>query len=187
MTVVLAHFVMHTRLARADIAAIAMTIVGMSLIAASAEAEVASIPSRTVGVVVILAVPLVAALSAFLGPKSPFLSAIVAGMSFASSLFSARATHFDDGLASVVRNPLAWAVVGFGIVGLVSYARALEAGHVGSVTATMWATEILVATVIGWLLLGDNVRPGWRPAATIGVVLALTATVSLARSQTRAP
>jgi uncharacterized membrane protein len=70
-------------------------------------------------------------------------------------------------------------------VGLIAYARALEAGHVGSVTAVMWATEIVFATIIGWLVLGDNVRPGWRPAAGLGVVLALTATISLARSQTR--
>ena len=186
VTVVLAHFVMHTRLHHTDLVAIVLTVIGMVLIGASADLDTAEVPSNRVSMAVLLAVPIVAALSVLLGRMSPFVSAIIAGLSFATSLFAARATHVDQGLLHVVRSPLAWAVVGFGTIGLVSYARALEAGHVGSVTAVMWATEIVVATTIGWLVLGDNVRPGWRPAAGLGVVLALSSTISLARSQTRA-
>jgi drug/metabolite transporter (DMT)-like permease len=185
VTVLLAHFVMHTALHRADLIAVAMTVMGMVLIGASADLDTANTPSTKLGFFILLGVPIMAGLSTAIGTKSPVLSAIVAGLSFASSLFCARATHFSDGFADVVRSPLAWSIVGFGAVGLIAYARALEAGHVGSVTAVMWATEIVFATMIGWLVLGDNVRPGWRSAAGLGVVLALTATISLARSQTR--
>jgi hypothetical protein len=45
----------------------------------------------------------------------------------------------------------------------------------------MWAAEIIPSSVLGFLMLGDSVRPGWGLAAALGILSTLGATFALAR------
>ncbi len=186
VTVVLAHVVLRTPLRRTDQAAIAATVVGLVLIGAAASGQTSIAPSAVVGVLALAGAPMLAIVGLAARGLPSVVAASVAGMAFAGSLFSARATHLSDGIVSLVTEPSAWAVLGYGTIGLVSYARALEAGHVGSATAAMWATEIVVASVLGWLVLNDGVREGWHLVAGTGLLLAVASTVTLARSPAHA-
>lgn len=182
VTVVIAHFAMHAPLRRADAVAIGLTIAGLILIGMAADVGQAKSPSRRIGLAVLVGAAVLAVISQGTRRISAFVSATVAGMSFAGGMLSARATHLDQGVAKLVGEPLTWAVLGYGLVGLISYTRALELGHVGSVTACVWTTEIIVSTVFGRLVLHDDVRSGWRWVALLGLALALASTVALARS-----
>ena len=68
------------------------------------------------------------------------------------------------------------------MIGIYLVTRALEHGRVGPVSATMWTAEIVPATVIGFVVLGDHARAGYELVAVAGVALTVAATVALALS-----
>ena len=185
VTVVLARFVFQTALRRIDLVAVVTTVASMVLIGLSADEHTATSLSKTVTAAIVIGVPTLAVASRSLRGLSPYVSAILAGAAFAGSIMAARATNFDDGVFAVLGKPLTWAVVGYGLIGLLSYARALELGDVGGVTAAMWATEIVIATVVGKLVLGDDAKRGWRYVAFLGLLLALGSAFTLARSPSK--
>ena len=69
-----------------------------------------------------------------------------------------------------------------GAVGATAYALALERGSVAAATALLWVVEAVVPALVGVLLLGDRVRPGWGPAALAAVAVAVAACAVLARA-----
>ena len=111
---------------------------------------------------------------------SPMLGAL-GGLSFGFSALATRAIIDVDGIRDLVTHPLVWVTLSFAACGVVLFTRGVEHGQVGSVTAAMWAAEIVPASVIGFFMLGDSVRPGWQIPAMVGLLLTLAATLSLAR------
>ena len=185
VTVVLAHFVHGATLRPIDVAAIVGTVTSLVLVGAAAGSEPPGSPSTAVAVALIVGAPAVAVVSLLTSSASTRVSSTIAGTAFAGSMLAARATHFDDGVLTIAVRPLSWAAIAYGLVGLVSYARAVEAGDVGSATASTWATEIVIASLAGRTILGDHTRQGWQWVATAGLALALLSTFSLARSNAR--
>ena len=68
-------------------------------------------------------------------------------------------------VGGVLTDHLVWGVVAFGLLGMVLYAQALGSGDVGSVTAALWVTEVVVPAIAGVgerlarrLLRGESVR-----------------------------
>ena len=84
--------------------------------------------------------------------------------------------------ADLLSQPLVWAVLVYALLAVGLHARALTQGTIGPVTAAMWSTEVLAATVIGAVALGDHIRRGWFVPAVVGTTVTLLATVGLARS-----
>lgn len=117
---------------------------------------------------------------------APGLLALVAGGAFAGAAVGARAIHTGLGLLDLAKDPLSWAIVVFGAVGALAYARALEAGTVGPTTAVLWVVEVLVAGLVGVMVLGDSVQHGRGALAVVSVALALGASVVLAFSPSTA-
>ncbi len=114
--------------------------------------------------------------------RRPVLSAVVSGLAYSLSAVSARGVHGKAEWESMLTEPLAWMVLGMSVVGAVSYARAVEvAGPKGvtTVTAWLWVVEIVVPSVIGVLVLGDRIRPGWDIPAVAALALAVGATTLL--------
>ena len=113
--------------------------------------------------------------------------AVVGGLGSSGAAISARAAHLamPSGALELVKTaaqPLVWAIVGFGLLTAVAYARALERAAVGPATAVLSVVDVLVPAVIGLAVLHDVVRDGWAPAAVVATVAALGACVVLAMS-----
>jgi hypothetical protein len=113
--------------------------------------------------------------------------AAIAGLASSGAAISARAAHLamPSGALDVVRTlgqPLVWAIVGFGVLTAVTYARALERAAVGPATAVLSVVDVIVPAAIGLVVLHDVVRVGWAPAAVAATVAALGACVVLAMS-----
>jgi hypothetical protein len=109
--------------------------------------------------------------------------AVLAGAAFTGSAMAARSVHIKDmSLVGILTEPLIWAVVVYAALALGLHAVALIRGSVGPVTAAMWSTEVLVATIIGAVALGDHMRPGWAIPAIVGIGITLVGTLVLARS-----
>jgi hypothetical protein len=77
---------------------------------------------------------------------------------------------------------VAYAVLVFGATGTVLLAGAMRRAAVGSVVAVLSVTEVVVPGLVGLVLLGDRVRPGWGVVLGAGWALAVTGLVLLTRA-----
>lgn len=116
----------------------------------------------------------------------PMLLAFLAGLGFGGTALAVRALHPGpvswNSLGDLLTDPLAYAVVAMGALGVLAFAAALRDGAVGTATAVLSVTEVVLPGLVGLALLGDRIRDGWVPAAVIGLVLALAGVVALTRS-----
>lgn len=113
--------------------------------------------------------------------------AVVAGAAFAGAAVCARGLESAADILDLPLQPLAWAVVAFGLVGALGYARSLERGDVGPATALLWVVEVLLAGGVGVVFLGDGVRPGLGWLAALSVLAAVAASAVLALSPSAEP
>ena len=79
----------------------------------------------------------------------------------------------------MLSDPLTWAIVPYGILGIALYAAALERGSVAVATASQYAAETLVPSLIGLAFLGDRAREGLQWMAAAGFVVTLGAAIVL--------
>ena len=116
--------------------------------------------------------------------------AALAGVAFGGVSLSVRAVHIASSLWTSVQDlltePLAYAVLVFGATGTVLLSGAMRRAAVGSVVAVLSVTEVVVPGLVGLVLLGDRVRPGWGVALAAGWALAVGGLVLLTRSPAQA-
>ncbi|WP_238018909.1 hypothetical protein KZZ52_35740 [Dactylosporangium sp. AC04546] len=187
VTVVVARFRLSARLRPVDVAAVVVTVAALVVLAASAGPQD---PARPPGAVrlglALAAIPV--ALAGWVGARwgRPALNAALAGLAFGGAALCARAAVLPadplHGLPAVASEPPVWALAVYGLTGTLLYAHALEHGAVGPVTAVLWIVEVVVPSVIGVLLLGDTVRPGWSVTAAVAVAATVAAAVVLANA-----
>jgi drug/metabolite transporter (DMT)-like permease len=188
VTVVLARIFLRAPLRRSDGAAVAVVLAGLVLVGLAAESSTepgGGSLARTA-----LAVGLVpAGILAFVAVRTrrPIVAAIVAGTLFSVGAASVRTLDLSDAPVGLLGQPTAWAVPFYLGAGLLVHARSLQNGNVGPVTASLWATEVLVASVVGYVLFDDSVRPGTLPLAVVGMLVALGGTVHLAFAPSLGP
>ncbi len=193
VTVVLARLVLRADLRPVDGVAVGVVVSALVVLALAAGPEHGS---RAGGVVVpawfasatLAALAALAAATALSYRRGRGLwFAVLAGLASSGAAIAVRATHVEArlgalALADVARQPLAWAVIGFGALTAVTYARALERAAVGSSTAVLSVIDVLVPGAVGLALLHDVMRAGWAPGAIAATVAALAACVVLAMS-----
>jgi drug/metabolite transporter (DMT)-like permease len=102
----------------------------------------------------------------------------LAGLAFGGTALCARSLSTDLGVATVW-DPLTWALVGFGVLGLSFYAAGLQRGTVTVVTAWVCTTETVAPAVIGLAVLGDGARHGLGAVAVVSFVVTVAAAVGL--------
>ncbi|TCK21527.1 hypothetical protein [Pseudonocardia endophytica] len=116
----------------------------------------------------------------------PMLLALLAGLGFGGTALAVRALHPGpvswSSIGDLLRDPLVYAVVVMGVLGVLAFAAALRDGSVGTATAVLSVTEVVVPGIVGLVLLGDRIRDGWEVPAAVGVVLALAGVLLLTRS-----
>ena len=182
VTVVLAWCFLHTPIRVLDGAAIGVVLLGLVLVGFAAGPEPTTSAGTGVRVLLILTVPFAGllGLSAVRGAH-PIGAAVTSGLLFSLGATTVRTVDLGS-LGGLLTQPAAWAVLVYLAGGLIVHAHSLRVGGVGPVTAALWATEIIVAAVAGFVLFGDRIRPGALWSAMLGMVLALGATIQLTHS-----
>lgn len=185
VTALLAWRYLGARLGRADRAALVVLGLGLLMLAVSAQPGSAR-PLPVAGRWLVLAgVAVVAGLAAWAGRAGPAVQAAgfaaSAGAAFGGVGVAARALAVPDPAWHVLADPLGYSVVGYGVLGTLLFAGALQRGSVTVASAITFAVETVVPAAIGLTLLGDAARPGFAGAAVAGFVLTLGASVALAR------
>jgi drug/metabolite transporter (DMT)-like permease len=78
-------------------------------------------------------------------------------------------------------NPALYAAAGGGLAGFLLFTSALQRGSVTTTVAAMVVGETIAPALVGVLWLGDTARPGWGWLVILGFVVAVGATLVLAR------
>lgn len=156
--------------------------VGLALV------TVAAVPGSAVGTstaqraLLLVAVALLAAVSwpagRLHGARGSSLLGLLSGLGFAVVAVSGRAFP-SLAPTSLIRDPATLALVCGGGLAFLLYSTALQRGTVITATAAMVVGNTVAPVLVGVLALGDRIRPGWGPAAVVGLVLAGTAVVLL--------
>ncbi len=174
VTAVLARLVLGARLRRADVAAIVVAVVALGLLTAAAtEQPSVQPPAGFVGGAVVASGVLVAATALAYRRGPGALLAVLGGLGYSGAALAARGAVARGSLLATLAQPLVGVLVVCGAVGVAGFLRALERDRVGPMTALSWVAEVVVPSVVGVVLLGDRVRPGWALPA-VGAVLAAT-------------
>jgi hypothetical protein len=183
--------VLHdTRLGLAEKLAIAACLGGLVLVAASAGGDRPANTSPAVDVILgvsVVALAIAGRLVWHGGRAWPL--AFLGGLGFGGTALAVRSLHLRPGdefdLLVLVSQPATYLLLAFWIVGITTYSKALGLGSLASVTAVFAVTEVIVPGLVGIVLLGDPVRPGWGVPLAAGLLVAVTGVVVLARTPAR--
>lgn len=184
VTAVLSALVLHIRLTRVEVGAVAGVCVGLALLTATASHTGTTAPADRVGQT-LLAVAVVVALAGVLvarlrGALSAALLGLVAGTGFSVVAVAARVLPGLDPL-SLAQAPATYALVASGPLAFLLYATALQRAGVLTATAPMVLTQTVAPSVVGVVVLGDELREGAGLLAVVGLLLAVTGVILLTR------
>lgn len=185
VTAVLAWRFLGARLTGRELVALGGLVLGLLLLAVAAQPAPAT-PLPAYGEWIVLAgVPLVlvegqVALRAG-GRFAAGGVALAAGLAFGGLGVAGRALTVPDPWWHLLADPLTYAVVGYGLIGMLLFAASLQRGAVTTASAITFAVETVLSALIGLAFLGDATRPGLGPVAMAGFLLVLAGAISLAR------
>lgn len=172
-------------LTRRDWTSLGVLGLGLVLLGLSASSDSAVRISPTAQFVILasIVVPAVLGLVSFrlVGRLTGPALALAAGLAFSGVAVASRGLSAQPVGWSVLANPLLWTVVANGALGTVFFALALQRVSVTLVTAVAFLIEMVAPSVVGLLLFGDKIRPGWAVAAGVGFVLSVAGTAVLTR------
>jgi drug/metabolite transporter (DMT)-like permease len=183
VTAVIAHF-RGAKLSGRDWAALAVLGLGLVLLSVTAVPGAAARISLVADAVILgcAVIPLVVGLigTRLGGRLSPVVLSVAAGLGFTGVAVAARGIA-GDGLGDLLLNPLLYAIVVHGIIGVTFFTLALQRGSVTIVTAITFVIEVVAPSLIGSALFGDAVEPQYRVVAGLSFFLAIAGTVLLSR------
>jgi hypothetical protein len=176
--------VLGWRIRTAEALTLVLLASGLIVLAASAAPSVADDlgPGGLVVLIAVLAATGLAMIPA--GRGGTFLApAALSGVAFAVVAVASRSlAHLD--LVALPANPLTWLMLAAAVLGQASMAVALQRGPAAAVVATADATTIVLSSVTGITVLGDEVVDGSRPWVALGLTV-VVAGVLLLGSQSR--
>jgi drug/metabolite transporter (DMT)-like permease len=185
VTALTAVFVFGFRLRPSDTLSVAVLFVGLGLLGASARGEDAAHLSHLGGWLLLLGVVVVAVGGAVVArlsdPRGGMGLAVFAGLGFTGTAVAARALHVPAPAWHVVFEPIAIALVLYGICGMLMFASALQRNSVTATSAVMFAVEAVVPSIVGLAALGDRTRAHFEIVAVLGFGLTIGASLALAR------
>jgi drug/metabolite transporter (DMT)-like permease len=170
--------------------AVAACLSGLVLVASSAGSEHPPITPGIVDAILISGVLVLGVVVLVLRQyRRAWPLALCAGLGFGGISLAVRAAHVEVGsgfsLALLLAQPGTYLVVAFWAIGMVAWSGALARGEVGTVTALLIVTQVVVPGLIGIALLGDPVRSGWVWPFVVGLIVAVIGVVVLTRNPPR--
>lgn len=178
VTAVAAVLLLKARLRPVEILALGVLAFGLVLLALAAKPGHSQPLAYDAQWVLLGTLPVLAAVAAAVGGRTTRSAAIVlasvAGAAFGAVGIAARGLGTPHPLWHAVTAPAVWAIVGFGVLGVVAFATALQRGSVTVAAAVMAGVETVMPSAVGFAVLGDATRSGWGiPATVAGFALTL--------------
>lgn len=186
VTALVSVWVLSARLSRAEWAAVGVVCVSLAALAAAAgpghfRHGPAGLGWALIGVVGALF--LGGAAAGWLRDRERALAlGLAAGTGFGVVEIGVRLVdEIDPTKAAFYANPALYAAAGGGLAGFLLFTSALQRGSVTTTVAAMVVGETIAPALVGVVWLGDTARPGWGWLVIVGFVVAVAATLLLAR------
>jgi drug/metabolite transporter (DMT)-like permease len=185
VTAATASVVFGFKLRASDKLAIGSLLLGLVLLCVSAQREpVAHLShlgewSLLSGVVIVVAAGVIAARQR--DRRAALGWAACAGLGFAGTAIAGRALFIPSPAWHVATEPVAVALVAYGVCGVLMFASALQRGAVTATSAVMIGVETIVPAAVGLVALGDRTRPHFTIVAALGFALTVGAALTLGR------
>ncbi|WP_298991307.1 hypothetical protein [uncultured Pseudokineococcus sp.] len=192
LTALAAHRFRVRRMPRSQLVGVAGVVLALVLVAGATTGQRSegTLPSAAAPVLLVVALALAAAGLPLARAGRPLVLAAAAGTAYGGAALGVRALHLSPDVrvdADLLGRPLVWAVVVFGVTGVLLVAAALRHGQPGPVVGVVSVTEVVLPGSAGLVLLGDAVRPGWTPVLVVGVLAVAASVALLSRSGSRVP
>ncbi len=180
---VLGAVVLGWRIRGAELAALGLLAAGLLLLVGAALPS----PSQDIGLGLGLlllatlgvAVGLAVLATRLTGPRGAVALGVLAGLAFAVLAIASRPLAAGP-LLELPTRPLFWLMVGAAVVGQWLLATALQRGSTMATMASMDATSVVTASVVGLLALGDQIGAGQQAWVAIGLALVVGGVVTMA-------
>jgi drug/metabolite transporter (DMT)-like permease len=183
VTVLLARAFLSAPMRRVDVVAIVAIVGALVVLGFAGGEQPAPVPPDWFAPVLITtSVGLAVVALIFYPSGAPVLLAVIGALGYSGAAVAARGAHASGDIGDTILQPLAIAIVIFGVVGALAYLRSLERGRVGANAAILSVIEVVVPGAVGIVVLGDTIRSGWDPAVAVAALVALVGCVVLATS-----
>ncbi|NUS74395.1 MAG: hypothetical protein HOQ05_13505 [Corynebacteriales bacterium] len=184
VTALLGVLVLAWRLPRSEIILIAMVLLGIVALVAAAEPGKAKDPSAYVIGGLVLSLAVIAVLAHFAarlpGAQGSVTLGALSGAAFGAAAIASRPLVGAENWQDFVTDPLLYVFLVQTIAGQLLLGMALQRGATTAATASMTAMVAVPPALIGLWLLGDQMKAGMSPVATVGFTVTVVATVILA-------
>lgn len=186
VTALVSVWVLSARLSRAEWAAVGVVCLSLAALAAAAgpghfRHGPAGLGWALIGVVAAL-FPGGAAAGWLRDRERALALGLAAGTGFGVVEIGVRLVdEIDPTKAAFYANPALYAAAGGGLAGFLLFTSALQRGSVTTTVAAMVVGETIAPALVGVVWLGDTARPGWGWLVIVGFVVAVAATLLLAR------
>jgi len=185
VTAVVASIAFGVRLERYEHAALLGLLVGFALLALSARPGHAAALGTAGHWLLACGVAVVAVIGA-VSARAPERRAgiglaLAAGLGFAGTGVAARELVVPHVAWHLVADPVALALACYALLGVLLFATALQRSSVTAAAALVFLVETVVPSTIGLVFLGDHARPHLAVVASMGFVVTIVASISLAR------
>jgi len=166
---------LHRRLTKQIYLAAVVVLIGLGCLAAASHAERTAVAGagflRALAVAPVVLVAIGALGIKFRGRLSAVVLAVLSGAAFGCVSIIGRLLVYPDPVWLVFKNPLIWALVVYGGVGMFLFTAALQRSLATIVNGIMTSAQTIIPILIGIMLLGDTARHGLWPLVWIGCVL----------------
>ncbi len=156
---------------------------GLIMLGISASPEKAHAVNTLFKWIVILGPFLIAVLGQILthidNKLSTFSLAGISGVAFGFTAIAGRLLKWGHPYWKIIDQPLLWAIIVYGVLGLLILTVALQRHLASSINAIVVAFETIVPIVLGIFFLGDRPRLGLWPLVSIGLALAIAGTIAI--------
>jgi O-antigen/teichoic acid export membrane protein len=105
---------------------------------------------------------------------------VLAGVAFGGTAIAGRMLVVPHPFWQLLLSPLLWAMLAYGLVGLLLFTIALQRSHASVVGASTTAAQSIVPIVVGIAFLGDSPKNGAWAVAVAGMALTLAGTLAIA-------
>jgi hypothetical protein len=185
VTALLGVLVLKWTLPRAEIALLALLLVGITALVLSAKPA----HSRQLGMAGVVTLGVALAVIALLGffavrlhgAMGSVVLGSLAGVCFSAAAIAARPLANEHTTAGIVANPLLYLLIAHSIVGQLLLGLAMQRGSTTAAVAAMDAAGAVPAAIVGLLLLGDKMYPGREWLAAVGFLVTLASVLGLTR------
>jgi hypothetical protein len=185
VTALLGVLVLKWSLPRAEIALLALLLVGITALVLSAKPAHA----RQLGMAGVVALAVALALIALLGffavrlhgATGSVVLGSLAGVCFSAAAIAARPLANEHTATGFFTHPLLYLLVAHSLVGQLLLGLAMQRGSTTAAVAAMDAAGAVPAAIVGLLLLGDKIYPGREWLAAAGFLVTLASVLALTR------